>query len=366
MSGLWKDCQHRGKVVLSEPWTNLSAQQYQPTFNNTFINPGTKGGLIITAVEYTMDEAYNGGGCQLITGHVNSTQEMSKGEVRLFKADLHITGPILVSFTFKLCPKDCMDVALQLQINTNTTKPTHLRLCPAVPDDQASSNTEDSDLSDQLIRRYGIPKSRTLTSSVFASPIGQEHYEMFEPLASTFHDSVQQAHGLKQEDKGMIPGVHGVHYLLAEKHLMGCTVQEIRVICAVSPGAKSTGAFKLHLGEMKILDPQVLKQPLALARNIRCLDKVWKSADKEYLLTLTLMWHCPISDGQVDEPAHYNIFRVTDDVDEFLGQAFVEAYRVCQMPVSKTCSSVEFVVQIVTRSGLKKPLGECGRFKLKW
>ena len=76
------------------------------------------------------------------------------------------------------------------------------------------------------------------------------------------------------------------------------------------------------------------------------------------------MWHCPISDGQVDEPAHYNIFRVTDDVDVFLGRAFVEAYRVSKMPVSKTCSSVEFVVQIVTRSGLKKPLGECGRFKL--
>ena len=115
-----------------------------------------------------------------------------------------------------------------------------------------------------------------------------------------------------------------------------------------------------------MLDPQVLKQPLALARNIRCLDTQWESTDKDFLLSLTLMWHCPISDGQVDEPAHYNIFRLRDDSAVFLGRAFVEAYRVCRLTVSKTCLSVEFVVQIVTRSGLKKPIHECSRFKLKW
>lgn len=65
----------------------------------------------------------------------------------------------------------------------------------------ASSNIEDSDLNEKLIRRYGVPKSRTLTSSVFMSPIGQEHYELFEPLTGAFHDSVQQAQGLREEGK---------------------------------------------------------------------------------------------------------------------------------------------------------------------
>ena len=78
------------------------------------------------------------------------------------------------------------------------------------------------------------------------------------------------------------------------------------------------------------------------------------------------MWDCPIGDGQVDDPAHYNIFRMTQDSNIFLGRAFVEAYRVCQIPVSKACSSVEFIVQVVTRSGLKKPLHECSHFKLHW
>lgn len=69
-------------MVLSKPWTNLSAQQYQPTFINTFFNLGAKGGLAISAMEYTMDDVYNGGGCLLITGHAHSTQEMPKGVVR--------------------------------------------------------------------------------------------------------------------------------------------------------------------------------------------------------------------------------------------------------------------------------------------
>ena len=78
------------------------------------------------------------------------------------------------------------------------------------------------------------------------------------------------------------------------------------------------------------------------------------------------MWNCPINDGQFDKPAHYSVFRATEDSNVFLGRAFVEAYRVCQLPVSTNCSSVEFVVQIVTQSGLKKPLQECSRFKLNW
>ena len=46
---------------------------------------------------------------------------------RLFKTDFQITGPLLVSFTFKLDPKDCIDVALQLHINK---MPTYLLFCP--------------------------------------------------------------------------------------------------------------------------------------------------------------------------------------------------------------------------------------------
>jgi len=37
---------------------------------------------MISAVEFTVEDAYNGGGCQLITGRVSPSQEMSRGVVR--------------------------------------------------------------------------------------------------------------------------------------------------------------------------------------------------------------------------------------------------------------------------------------------
>ena len=37
---------------------------------------------MISAVEYTMEDAYNGGSCQLITGRVTPCGEVSRGVVR--------------------------------------------------------------------------------------------------------------------------------------------------------------------------------------------------------------------------------------------------------------------------------------------
>ena len=64
-----------------------------------------------------------------------------------------------------------------------------------------SSNAEDSDLNSKMIHRYGIPKSRTLSSSAFTFPIGPEHYRLLEPLTGDFHNIVQQAQGLREEDE---------------------------------------------------------------------------------------------------------------------------------------------------------------------
>ena len=60
---------------------------------------------------------------------------------------------------------------------------------------------EDSDLNNRLIRRYGIPKSRTLTSSVFTASIGSEHYTLFEPHSGDPHQVAQQAFGSREYDE---------------------------------------------------------------------------------------------------------------------------------------------------------------------
>lgn len=359
--GCGKTASIDGKVVVSHPWTNLSAQQCQPSFNNSFFNLGTQKGLVVNSVKNTMDQAYNGGSCLLVSGCVNSSSEVSKSVVRLLKTDFQINGPLLLSFTFKLDPVHCLGVALQL----HTDKvPTYLLLLPGTSSEEDLTDPENSELNEKLVRRYGIPKSRTSTSSAFTSPIGLDRYRMFEPLTGDSHNTVQQAHGMTVDED--VETWCTRHYLIAEKELVGHTVQEIRLVCSVVSGANFTGEFSLYLGEIKIIDPQVLKLPLGLARNVRSLDLEWKSRGDEHLLSLTLMWDCPIGENKLDPPAYFNIFRVSHDSNTFLGRAMVEAYRVCQIPVSKTCSSVEFIIQIVTSSGLKKPVRESTHFKLNW
>ena len=70
------------QVVDVDPWTNLSGQQCQPSYNNMFFNLATKGGLTLNSVKYTIEEAFNGGGCYVITGQVKPSQTTSKGVAR--------------------------------------------------------------------------------------------------------------------------------------------------------------------------------------------------------------------------------------------------------------------------------------------
>ena len=80
------------------------------------------------------------------------------------------------------------------------------------------------------------------------------------------------------------------------------------------------------------------------------------------------MWDGPIPDEDGEDADHYNVFRATHGGGQitFLGRAFVEAYRVCQLPVARESVSVEFIIQLITRSGLKRSLDECSRVQFKW
>ena len=64
-----------------------------------------------------------------------------------------------------------------------------------------SSNTEDSDFTSKLIRRYGIPKSQTPSPSSAMSPIVLEQYRLFEPVTGDLNTTVKQAQGLGEEDE---------------------------------------------------------------------------------------------------------------------------------------------------------------------
>ena len=95
------------------------------------------------------------------------------------------------------------------------------------------------------------------------------------------------------------------------------------------------------------------------------MDVQWKTMDHQYLLSLTLAWDCPAQE-LVERIAHYDVYHIKSGVAEFIGRAFVESYRVCQLVVQKNWSFVEFAIRSVTVSGIKRPLEECSHVRLTW
>ncbi|XP_031558651.1 cytosolic endo-beta-N-acetylglucosaminidase-like [Actinia tenebrosa] len=356
-----------GKEVLSHPWTNLSCQQIQPTYINAFYNLGGKGGIIISDVSYSLDDAYNGGGCQLVHGRTCETPEKAKGVVRLFETDMTLSSGILVSFTYKLVPKDCFQVGLQF--HTDRT-PTYILLCPSPSDakDFKKQDEEESKLSKMFNQKYGVHTSKVLSSSAFTSPIGKEHFEAYAPVTASDHDVVQRIFGVEKSADGWCTR----YYLIAGRHLVGCQVKEIRVVCAkpsnnqTLPGLIST-PFKLHIGEIKILDPQILRTLIPVVSNLRHRDVIWKTGSHGNTLSLTLMWDCPIQ-AEMESILYCDVYTVIGDSESnvFIGRSFVDSYRVCNLNVPKQCNSVEFIVQSLTMSKRSKTLENNSSILVTW
>ena len=110
----------------------------------------------------------------------------------------------------------------------------------------------------------------------------------------------------------------------------------------------------------------MIKWPVNPVTNLRARDVEWKTADHHHALTLTLVWDYPVTEEHVESAAYYNVFEKRAGANQFLGRAFVEAFRVCQLSVPWSCKHVEFVVQTVTRSGLKRALEISSSIKLEW
>ena len=60
------------------PWTNLSCQQFQPTFKDEYYKLGSKDGINIDAMFYSTDDAFEGGGCIKVNGKLDSSEHNSR------------------------------------------------------------------------------------------------------------------------------------------------------------------------------------------------------------------------------------------------------------------------------------------------
>ena len=61
--------------------------------------------------------------------------------------------------------------------------------------DYTENNAEDSRLNNMFKKKYGASPSRVLTTSVFVSPVGKEHFEAYAPLTKDNHNFIQKAFG---------------------------------------------------------------------------------------------------------------------------------------------------------------------------
>ena len=64
------------------PWTNLSCQQFQPTFVDEYYQIGSKKGIEIQDMFYCTDDAFQGGGCLKINSKLGPCAEGSRVFIR--------------------------------------------------------------------------------------------------------------------------------------------------------------------------------------------------------------------------------------------------------------------------------------------
>ena len=80
---------------------------------------------------------------------------------------------------------------------------------------------EDSLLNKRTKERYGICKSRMITSSPFSAPIGEEHYQAYAPLSSSDCDHVRRVFGVDESREAGVPR-WSTRYV-GEKSILGWT-----------------------------------------------------------------------------------------------------------------------------------------------
>ena len=146
------------------PWTNLSCQQFQPTFKDEYYKSGSKNGIEISDMFYCTDDAFEGGGCLKVNGKLNSLVHDSRVflryflkvfpyftvcvfflffyqivfsclhcylfcvyNYRLFRCECELPSEFLVSYTFKVNHTKLVEVCLLLLLNGH---PNYILLSP--------------------------------------------------------------------------------------------------------------------------------------------------------------------------------------------------------------------------------------------
>ncbi|XP_013781671.2 cytosolic endo-beta-N-acetylglucosaminidase-like [Limulus polyphemus] len=97
----------RGKVIKTQPWTNLSLQQPQPSFHGSLGSPGRCSVRI-----YTCD-GFNGGGCLQFGGSPTNWNNLV---FRIFVCKFPVSEDVLITYTYKSLVPSTISLYLQLTL----------------------------------------------------------------------------------------------------------------------------------------------------------------------------------------------------------------------------------------------------------
>ncbi|XP_070581186.1 cytosolic endo-beta-N-acetylglucosaminidase-like isoform X2 [Ptychodera flava] len=349
-----------GQVAKNQPWGNLSCQQIQPTDPSNQTDDNTNN-------QYCTDDAYNGGGCLLVSGKVSPGKCSSSS---IFSCDIEVDHPLLVSYTFAISLEDDLDIFIYFKFDGGKKI---LALSSCSEDDQLAESVSVYDTNfSHKVDPFSIPGVEMMASKcVVYSALSDE-------------DSI-----------GLHSGCHGEELLAKDQnhwtsryYLIPATefqvdkhIEEIGICCHAKSDFAETKEFTLKLGQLQVVHPKAIKEISEQVSDVEISDIHWKqSTDTEQnglLLTATLSWKYPTSAA-----SHFDIYctgltrdphdnrEIDKSVKTLLGNAFVNCYRLCDLVVphsnDEKTQSINFIVQPVTYSGFKASLEKCTHFTMQY
>ncbi|XP_077979787.1 cytosolic endo-beta-N-acetylglucosaminidase-like [Glandiceps talaboti] len=352
-----------GLVVKSKPWGNMSLQQLQPTE----LYDESKASNTECTLSYCTDTAYYGGGCLQISGIITPKQCSLS---RIFSTDIAVTHPLLVSYTVQISSD--VDVFMYFKCNSGQ------KLVALI------NSTEDDKQVQSIVSDYGIHFSEKEAKSsipgldslapsciVYSALTGESH--------SMLHTACSGVQAVKYNDTKWRSRFFLIPSSEFESHEH---IEEIGMCMYPNLQHQSTdlSTSMLMLGQIQILNPESIKENSLQISDLKISQEHWKTKMDErdtILLSATLTWTYPPSIashfdvycvGLVRDP-HSNK-KIDSSTRVFIGSAFVNMYRVCDLSVpynqSERMQSVKFLVQPVMYSGLRSILDSCTEVKMEY
>ncbi|XP_059003609.1 cytosolic endo-beta-N-acetylglucosaminidase isoform X2 [Mustela lutreola] len=327
---------HYGQEEAVGPWYHPSAQEIQPLFAEHRLEEDGRGWVRTSCC---LADAWHGGSSLLIRGGI--PPEVGPVAVRLFSLHVPVPPKIFLSLVYKLEGPSAVEVALELTTG-----------------DAGSCHVGGLWTLDETSSRHS-PRPLRVPPTKLARWVGR---------------CGQQLHG------GWVQRCY-------EVNLRGCLLGDLFVSFARPAGSREEASFVCRLGEIQVVDADSLLRPLPRVQAVTVSRVRWQPATSEeeeeeggapvrLRLSCTLHWsyllspircfriHClPGSGGGSPHGGPPG-----PDKPVLLGLAFVNQYRVVELPVAAAGPGrdgrVHFLVEPVPKEGFLVPQAEWGRAAL--